>query len=182
MVKSTDLFELLLYGNYHLADTTSRRMNADAFKWTTYVKAFATIWKNNSQLFIISKLAPIVLQLLERRHRRKFSKTGLLYAGPNNLREIYRQSKPWISSTIFCEAIPTIGKGLETLENSLFDSLVLTGPINCLPYKISQAILKPIYLEHNTPFLVFDSDISAVSPNTRRLINANIEQIKRRRK
>jgi len=182
IVKSTDLFELLLYGNYHLSDTTSRRMNADAFKITTYVKAFATIWKNNSRLFIISKLAPIVLQMLERRHRRKFSKTGLLYAGPNDLREIYKQSKPWISSTIFCEAIPTIGKGLETLENSIFDSLVLTGPLNCLPYKISQAILKPIYLENHTPFLVFDVDISAVSPNTRRLINANIEQIKRRRK
>ncbi|MBY9002088.1 MAG: hypothetical protein KGD64_14305 [Candidatus Heimdallarchaeota archaeon] len=71
---------------------------------------------------------------------------------------------------------------METLENSVFDSLVLTGPLNCLPYKISQAILKPIYLENHTPFLVFDVDISAVSPNTRRLINANIEQIKRRRK
>ncbi len=101
IVKSTDLYELLLYGNYHLADTTSRRMNADAFKWTTYVKAFATIWKNNSRLFIISKLGPFALQMFERRHRRKFSKTGLLYAGPNDLREIYRQSEKWISSTIF---------------------------------------------------------------------------------
>jgi predicted CoA-substrate-specific enzyme activase len=181
IVKSTDLFELLLYGNYHLADTTSRRMNADQFKFTTYVKAFATIWKHNSRLFIISKFGPFLLHILERIHRRKFSKTGLLYAGPNDLREIYKQAEPWISPSIFCEAIPTIGKGLETLENSIFDSLVLTGPLNCLPYKISQAILKPIYLENHMPFLVFDSDITAISPNTRRLINANIEQIKRRR-
>jgi len=181
IVKSTDLFELLLYGNYHLAHITSRRMNADQFKFTTYIKAFATIWKNDSRLFIFSKLGPILIQLLERRHRRKFNKTGLLYAGPNDLREIYRQAEPWISPSIFCEAIPTIGKGLETLENSIFDSLVLTGPLNCLPYKISQAILKPIYLENHTPFLVFDSDITAISPNTKRLINANIEQIKRRR-
>ncbi len=182
IVKSSDLFELLLYGNYHLSHVTARRMDADAFKLTTYVKAFATIWKNNSRLFLVSKLGPFALQLIERIHRRKFRKTGLLYAGPNDLREIYKQAEPWISTSIFCEAIPTIGKGMETLDNSVFDSLVLTGPLNCLPYKISQAILKPIYLENHTPFLVFDVDISAVSPNTRRLINANIEQIKRRRK
>jgi len=31
------------------------------------------------------------------------------------------------------------------------------------------------------PFLVFDVDISAMTPNMKRLIHANIEQIKRRR-
>ncbi|MHA1522583.1 MAG: hypothetical protein ACTSRK_20635, partial [Promethearchaeota archaeon] len=44
----------------------------------------------------------------------------------------------------------------------------------------SQAILKPIFNEHNFPHLVFDADISAMSPNVKRLIEANIEQIKRR--
>ena len=104
-----------------------------------------------------------------------------MYAQQNDLDEIYRLSEPYISPLIFGEAIPTIGKGLEVLEGSNFDSLILTGPFNCLPYKISQAILKPIYLEHNMPFLVFDVDISAITPNTKRLIHANIEQIKRRR-
>ena len=70
---------------------------------------------------------------------------------------------------------------METLGENSFDSLILTGPMNCLPYKISQAILKPIYLENEMPFLVFDVDISAMTPNMKRLIHANIEQIKRRR-
>jgi len=105
----------------------------------------------------------------------------LLYAYPNDLGEILRLANPWISRLIFGEAIPTIGKGLETLEGAYFDSLILTGPFNCLPYKISQAILKPIYLENNMPFLVFDVDMSAITPNMKRLIHANIEQIKRRR-
>ena len=110
------------------------------------------------------------------------AKTGLLFSSPNDIKAIFRHSNGYISPLIIGEAVTTIGKGLETLHNSVYDALVLTGPQYCLPFKISQAVLKPIYLENNIPFLVFDADISALSPNMKRLIYANIEQIKRRHK
>ncbi len=129
----------------------------------------------------MSKIVLKILPLIERRVRRRFKRTGLLYAEQNDLGQLLNHSDPYISNLIFGEAIPTIGKGLEILDDSTYDSLILTGPFNCLPYKVSQAILKPIYYKHNTPFLVFDVDISAITPNMKRLIYANIEQIKRKR-
>ena len=181
LVKSTDMYELILYGNINLRLLISQEWKRDPYKFSTTLKAFLTPWQRFSQLFIIGLIAIPIMHTIEKRYRKKFKKTGLLFAGRNNLREINKHSKPLISPLIFGEAIPTIGKGIETLENNDFDSLILTGPINCLPYKISQAILKPIYLEHGVPFLVFDVDTSAITPNMKRLINANIEQIKRRR-
>ncbi|MGC9781594.1 MAG: hypothetical protein HZR80_20310 [Candidatus Heimdallarchaeota archaeon] len=182
IVKSTDLYELSLYGfHYQGGYEIIKGWKKDPDKIGTQLRATATIWDEGSRRLLISRTAIKIMSRLERRHRRLFEKTGLLYAEPNDLYEIFRQSSPWISQLIFGEAIPTIGKGLETLEGSHYDSLILAGPFNCLPYKISQAILKPIYMEQNKPLLVFDVDISAITPNTKRLIQANIEQIKRRR-
>ena len=129
----------------------------------------------------MSKLTPAILHFIEIRLRKRFEKTGLLFAEPNNLKAVFKYSKDLISPLIFGEAIPAVGKGMEALNSSIYDCLVLTGPLYCLPYKISQAVLKPIYLERNMPFLVFDVDISAITPNMKRMIHANIEQIKRRR-
>ncbi|MHA1532259.1 MAG: hypothetical protein ACTSR6_09710, partial [Candidatus Heimdallarchaeota archaeon] len=182
IVKSTDLFELGVYGqHYNSGYLIEKEWKKDPAKLTTVLRASATLWTEASRILLIGKIGIRIMQRIESRMRRRFKKTGLLYAQSNDLDEIYRLSGPYISPLIFGEAIPTIGKGLETLEGSDFDSMILTGPFNCLPYKISQAILKPIYLEHNMPFLVFDVDISAITPNTKRLIHANIEQIKRRR-
>jgi predicted CoA-substrate-specific enzyme activase len=182
IVKSTDLFELGIYGqHYNSGYLIEKEWKKDPAKLGTVLRATATLWTEASRILLIGKIGVGIMLRMERRMRRRFNRTGLLYSHPNDLDEIYRLSNPYISPLIFGEAIPTIGKGLETLEGSDFDSMILTGPFNCLPYKISQAILKPIYLEQNMPFLVFDVDISAITPNTKRLIHANIEQIKRRR-
>ncbi|MHA1200877.1 MAG: hypothetical protein ACTSQF_16305, partial [Candidatus Heimdallarchaeaceae archaeon] len=182
IVKSTDYFELGVYSQHYSSSyLVEKEWKKDSSKLATVLRASATLWTQASRVLLIGKLGIRFMLRMERRLRNKFKRTGLLYAQPNDLNEIYRHSSLYISPLIFGEAIPTIGKGLETLEGSDFDSLILIGPFNCLPYKISQAILKPIYLEHNMPFLVFDVDISAITPNTKRLIHANIEQIKRRR-
>ncbi|MHA1222731.1 MAG: acyl-CoA dehydratase activase-related protein, partial [Candidatus Heimdallarchaeaceae archaeon] len=183
LVKSTDLYELVLYSTHYNGYLVAQLWRKEPDENSTFFRAlFTSLWNKYSRMLLVGKFAIRLMHWVERKQRKRFEKTGLLFAGPNNLKEIFRLSKPWISPLIFGEAIPTVGKGLETLENSHFDSLVLTGPFNCLPYKVSQAILKPIYLEHNTPFLVFDVDISAVTPNVKRLIHANVEQIKRRHK
>ncbi|NHJ39335.1 MAG: hypothetical protein FK731_04825 [Asgard group archaeon] len=182
IVKSTDLIELGVYAqNYMAGFLVTKEWNKNPDNFTSILRASASLWDEASRNLLIGKLGTRLMLRIERRYRRRFKKTGLLYAHPNDLGEIFRHANPIISTLIFGEAIPTIGKGMETLEGSDYDSLILTGPFNCLPYKISQAILKPIYLEQNMPFLVFDVDISAITPNLKRLIHANIEQIKRRR-
>ncbi|MBA7584098.1 hypothetical protein ES708_26051 [subsurface metagenome] len=181
IVKSSDMYELTLYSSYHLAHIAAHSWKRDPYKFSTSLKALSTFWTRNAQLFLISKVVPVIMFLAERKQRKKYNKTGLMLEDRNSLKLIIKNSKPLISLLIFGEAITTIGKGIEILEDSDYDSLILTGPINCLPFKISQAILKPIYSEKKVPFLVFDSDISAITPNMKRLIHANIEQIKRRR-
>ncbi|MBD3193036.1 MAG: hypothetical protein GF308_20535 [Candidatus Heimdallarchaeota archaeon] len=183
LVKSTDLFELVLYSiHYQGGFYVSRRWKMDPDDPATIMRASATPWKAESRALLLGKLALRVMHGIERNLRKRFEETGLLYAEPNNLRKLFKYATPWINKEIFGEAIPTIGKGMETLEEGNYDTLILTGPINCLPYKISQAILKPIYLKNNMPFLVFDVDISTITPNMKRLIHANIEQIKRKQK
>ncbi|MEA2071894.1 MAG: acyl-CoA dehydratase activase [Asgard group archaeon] len=181
LVKSTDLFELLLYSfNYQGGYFVMKNWGKDPNDTSTIIRALATPWEQSSRLLLMSKIALHIMHQKESKLRKQFESTGLLFAQENHLANIFKHATPYISRLIFGEAIPTIGKGIETLEGSHYDSLILTGPFNCLPYKISQAILKPIYLENNKPFLVFDVDISTISPNMRRLIQANIEHIKRK--
>ncbi|MHA1685977.1 MAG: acyl-CoA dehydratase activase [Candidatus Heimdallarchaeaceae archaeon] len=181
IVKSTDVFELLMYGSYNLQHTIAQFWKTEPYSLKTTLRAITRPWTRDSQLYIMSKLTPAILHFIEIRLRKRFEKTGLLFAEPNNLKAVFKYSKDLISPLIFGEAIPAVGKGMEALNSSIYDCLVLTGPLYCLPYKISQAVLKPIYLERNMPFLVFDVDISAITPNMKRMIHANIEQIKRRR-
>jgi predicted nucleotide-binding protein (sugar kinase/HSP70/actin superfamily) len=129
-----------------------------------------------------SKVSLRFMEWIEHSTRRRFEKTGLLFSHSTDIEHIFDNAKTVINPMIFGEAIPAIGKGIETIQGNTFDSLILIGPQFCLPYRISQAILKPIYLENQTPFLVYDAEVTGatLSPNMRRLVLANIQQIKRR--
>ena len=108
-----------------------------------------------------------------------FNETGLIYSKPTNIKSVVDHSIPLINPLIFGEAIPTIGKGMEIIKSDI-DGIILIGPQNCLPHRISQAILKPIYMEKKIPLLIYDVDISGLSQSMIRLIEANIQQIKRK--
>ncbi|UJG40122.1 MAG: acyl-CoA dehydratase activase [Candidatus Heimdallarchaeum aukensis] len=180
IVKSHDLWELVLYSVYSTKIAIAQRWKKGPNKFSTLIYAFSKIFDKRAQTYLLCIFSIPLLEWIEKRQRKAFRKTGLLYAGVNKLKPIFRFSKPYISPLIVGEAIPTVGKGIETLTHNGYDSLILTGPMNCLPYKVSQAILKPIFLENRVPFLVFDVDISSMSTNMKRLVHANIEQIKKR--
>ncbi|MBN1330357.1 MAG: hypothetical protein JXA54_12860 [Candidatus Heimdallarchaeota archaeon] len=182
IVKSTDLFELGMYGtHFNGGYLVAKEWNMNPDKVPAILRASATFWDDASKILLMSKIGIKVMYAMEKNLRKRFEKTGLLYANQNDLGKIIDHASPKISRLIFGEAIPSIGKGMETLEGSDYDSLILTGPFNCLPYKIAQAILKPVYQENNKPLLVFDVDITSMTPNMKRLIHANIEHIKRKR-
>ena len=68
------------------------------------------------------------------------------YSGMNKQELIFKilQARAERDGLIFGEGVLTIGRAMEVLKDHSYDSLVLIGPQYCLPYRISQAILKPI--------------------------------------
>jgi len=51
------------------------------------------------------------------------------------------------------------------------------GPFNCLPYRISEAVLKPLSLRQGMPILTYESDGYAVSPSFIRQVEVHIQQV-----
>ena len=94
-------------------------------------------------------------------------------------RTIRRSSKraaEHVSPTLFSEVIPTVDDGLEA-ESKGFDGIILIGPFNCLPFRISEAILKPLSLQREMPLLADESDGYAVAPSFLRQVDVHIQQV-----
>lgn len=182
IVKSTSLNELFLYGvpfgNMIDKELRDRYVN----KIIDEFHGRSRIWNDFSIGFYASRLLLRYIERIERKLRKKFEKTGLLYSQQTDVLDIVKRAEPHINPLIFGEAVLTVGKGMEILQNHDYNALCLIGPQFCMPYKTSQAILKPLFLEHKFPLLVFDAEISAMSHNMKRQITANIEQIKQQTK
>jgi predicted nucleotide-binding protein (sugar kinase/HSP70/actin superfamily) len=69
-----------------------------------------------------------------------------------------------------------VGKGLEAAHEG-YDGMLVIGPFNCLPYRISEAILKPLSIQQGTPILTYESDGYAVSPSVLRQVDVHIQQV-----
>ena len=71
---------------------------------------------------------------------------------------------------------PTVGRGLEA-ESDGYDGIIIIGPFNCLPFRISEAILKPLSIRQGMPILTYESDGYAVSPSILRQVDVHIQQV-----
>jgi len=78
------------------------------------------------------------------------------------------------------EAIPTVGRGVATGEEG-YQGIIASGPFNCLPFRISEAILKPYSLRQGLPILTYESDRFSVSPAFLRQVELHIQQVLARR-
>ncbi|MCK6500430.1 MAG: hypothetical protein L6Q38_13235, partial [Nitrospira sp.] len=99
-----------------------------------------------------------------------------LVSGPNEAAAIFDKGAAHVSHTIWGELLPTIGKGLDAAREG-YDGLILIGPFNCLPYRISEAILKPLSLRQGMPILTYESDGYAVAPSVLRQVDVHIQQV-----
>ncbi|MCG3217781.1 MAG: hypothetical protein KAR35_02185, partial [Candidatus Heimdallarchaeota archaeon] len=179
IVKSADLYELFLYIYYHQVLLIAQSWDSKPNEFSTALKAIVKLWAPEGRSYLAHALGVRYLEKLEHEIREMFSETGLIYSEPTDIQSVVDHSIPLINPLIFGEAIPTIGKGMEVIKSDI-DGIILVGPQNCLPHRISQAILKPIYMEKKIPLLVYDVDISGLSQSMIRLIEANIQQVKRR--
>jgi predicted nucleotide-binding protein (sugar kinase/HSP70/actin superfamily) len=87
----------------------------------------------------------------------------LLVAGPNRVPDLFEKAAEHVSPALRGEVIPTVGKGLAAASEG-YDGLIVIGLFNCLPYRISEAILKPLSLQQGMPILTYESDGYAVAP------------------
>jgi S-methylmethionine-dependent homocysteine/selenocysteine methylase len=81
-----------------------------------------------------------------------------------------------VSPAIYGELLPTVGKGLDAASEG-YDGIILIGPFNCLPLRISEAILKPLSIQRGMPILTYESDGYSVSPSFLRQVDVHIQQV-----
>ena len=62
-------------------------------------------------------------------------------------------------------------------EEEGYDGIIAIGPFNCLPFRISEAILKPYSLKRDMPILTYESDGFSVHPAFLRQVDVHIQQV-----
>ena len=63
----------------------------------------------------------------------------------------------------------------EDILHTLHDSII--GPFNCLPFRIAEAILKPLSIRSGMPILTYESDGCTVSPSFMRQVEVHTQQV-----
>jgi predicted CoA-substrate-specific enzyme activase len=175
ILKPVDLSELFLYAAYHpmaeMAGAWGMKPGGLAL-----AKACTRMFQPEGQKYIQEWLSYHTLRYEEERSRELFQETGLLVAEPNALSAIFKRGAEHVSPAIYGELLPTVGKGLEAAHEG-YDGMLVIGPFNCLPYRISEAILKPLSIRQGMPILTYESDGYAVSPSVLRQVDVHIQQV-----
>jgi predicted CoA-substrate-specific enzyme activase len=175
ILKPVDLSDLLLYGAYH-------RVAESASGWgmkpggLALARACTRIFQPDGKHYLRKWADYQAERWYEQHFRGLFLKTGLLVAGPNEVSSLFEKATEHVSPALYGETIPTIGKGLEA-DSEGYDGIIVIGPFNCLPFRISEAILKPLSLQRGTPILTYESDGYAVSPSFLRQVDVHIQQV-----
>jgi hypothetical protein len=89
---------------------------------------------------------------------------------------LFEDASQHISPKIYGEVIPTVGDGVRA-EVEGYDGIIIVGPFNCLPFRIAEAILKPLSIRRGMPILTYESDGYAVSPSFLRQVDVHAQQV-----
>jgi predicted nucleotide-binding protein (sugar kinase/HSP70/actin superfamily) len=175
ILKPVDLSDLFLYAAYHSVAETAHgwRMKPGCL---ALAKACTKIFQGDGKEYLKRWSAYHAVRRYEEFYRGLFRKTGLLVAGPRDVPSLFEKASEHVSPMIFGEVIPTVGEGLEA-ESEGYDGVILIGPFNCLPLRISEAILKPLSIQSGMPLLTYESDGYAVSSSFLRQVDVHTQQI-----
>jgi predicted CoA-substrate-specific enzyme activase len=175
ILKPVDLGDFIQYAAYHKVVGTASGWGMKP-GYPALAKACLRMFQPDGQQYLQQWMSYRAERWLEGRYRQIFHKTGLLVAGPNNVPSLFEEASRHVSPATFGEVIPSVGKGLEAAKEG-YDGIFLIGPFNCLPYRISEAILKPLSMQTDMPLLTYESDGYAVSPSFLRQVEVHIEQV-----
>ncbi len=175
ILKPVDLSDLFLYFAYNGVAGTAAAWNMKP-GGLALAKACTRIFKSDGRQYLQQWISYQAERRSDDYYRSLFRKTGLLLAKPNDTAFLFEQASEHVSPAIYGEVIPTVGKGLDAASEG-YDGIILIGPFNCLPYRISEAILKPLCIQQRMPLLTYESDGYAVSPSVLRQVDVHIQQV-----
>jgi predicted CoA-substrate-specific enzyme activase len=175
ILKPVDVTDLLLYHTYYPVAETAREWGMRP-GGLALAKACSRMFQRDGKRYLQHWLAYQVERRVEEDYRRLFAKTGLLVAGPNDAASLFEKASRHVSPGIYGEIVPTVGRGVEA-ESEGYDGIIIIGPFNCLPFRISEAILKPLSIRRGMPVLTYESDGYAVSPSVLRQVDVHIQQV-----
>ncbi len=175
ILKPVDVSDLLLYAAYQgvagAANDWGMKPGAGAF-----AKACTRILQPDGKAYLQQWLNYRAERQCDVYYRGLFRRTGLLVGGANEVPALFEKAAEHVSPALVGEVIPTVGKGLEAAGQG-YDGLIVIGPFNCLPYRISEAVLKPLSLQQGMPILTYESDGYAVAPSFVRQAEVHIQQV-----
>lgn len=175
ILKPVDVTDLVLYAAYHGVAEAAQSWGMKP-GYQAFAKACTRVFQPDGKQYLQQWLNYEAERKCDARYRSLFSKTGLLVAGPNEVPALFEKASEHVSPALCGEVIPTVGKGLEAASEG-YDGLVVIGPFNCLPYRVSEAILKPLSLQQGMPILTYESDGYAVAPSFLRQVDVHIQQV-----
>ena len=175
ILKPVDVSDLLLYAAYQgvagAAHDWGMKPGAGAF-----AKACTRMFQPDGKGYLQHWLSYQAESKADAYYRNLFRKTGLLVGDTNQIRLQFERAAEHVSPALCGEVIPTVGKGLEAAGEG-YDGLIVIGPFNCLPCRISEALLKPLSLQQDMPMLAYESDGYAVAPSFVRQAEVHIQQV-----
>ncbi len=175
ILKPVDLADLSLYVGYHSASEIACCWGMKpGFRATA--TACAKIFRPEGKEYLRNWRAYQAQSRSADSYRELFRKTGLVAPGRQDFAAVFNKASEHVSPKIFGETIPNIGAGLVAGFQG-YDGVLLIGPFNCLPFRISEAILKPLCVQQGMPILTYESDGYAVSGSFLRQVEVHIQQV-----
>ncbi len=175
ILKPVDLTDLFLYVTYDGMRGTANNWGLKPGGFAL-AKACTRLLESDGQQYLQQWWGYQSGRRIEQRYREIFLETGLLISKPNDVVVLFEKSSEHISPEIFGEITPTVGRSLNA-EYEGYDGILLIGPFNCLPYRISEAILKPLSIQQGMPLLTYETDGCAVSSAVLRQVDVHIQQV-----
>ncbi len=175
ILKPVDLADLALYGVYDDCAGTASSWGLKPGH-LALAKACTRIFQPDGKEYLQRWLAYRTQRRIEQFCRGVFQASGLLVADTSDMAALFDRALEHVSPTIFGEAIPAVGKGVGAAEEG-YDGALLIGPFNCLLYRIAEAILRPLSLQHGVPMLAYESDGYGVAPAFFRQVDVHIQQV-----
>ncbi|MGA2167586.1 MAG: acyl-CoA dehydratase activase-related protein, partial [Terracidiphilus sp.] len=175
ILKPVDLNELFLYATYDGMRGTANNWGLKPGGFAL-AKACTRMLEPDGQEYLQQWWGFQSGRRTEEHYREIFSKTGLLVSRPNDVVAVFEKSSEHISPQIFGEITPTVGRSLNA-EYEGYDGIILIGPFNCLPFRISEAILKPLSIQQAMPLFTYETDACAVAPAVLRQVDVHIQQV-----
>jgi predicted nucleotide-binding protein (sugar kinase/HSP70/actin superfamily) len=175
ILKPVDLNGLLLYGAYNMVAEAAGGWGLKP-GGAALAKACTRIFQPDGKEYLRHWLAYQTEKRSEEYYRKIFHKSGYLVTPQVDVSATFADASEHISPKIYGEVIPTVGDGVRA-EVEGYDGIIIIGPFNCLPFRIAEAILKPLSIQRGMPILTYESDGYAVSPSFLRQVEVHTQQV-----